>query len=173
VDEDGVGVEQVVPPMPKNTVSPENDFAIVDIEQRFSRPEIPVPRTKIKTRSIQPELPPPIQPEPHSVPTLMPTVGISKRAQKAFSALFYDPTRDPPGEIPWSDFLYAFASIDFGIEKQHGLGWVFTPPREPQRTIIFHEPHPNTKIPVHIARRHERQLSQAYSWTKDTFVLKE
>jgi hypothetical protein len=168
-------VEQVVLPLPKNTVLPENDFAIglVDIEQRVAKPEIPAPRIKIKTRSIQPELPPPIQPEPHNVPTPTPTIEITKRAQKVFAALFYDPIQDPPGEIPWSDFLYAFSSIDFGIEKQHGSGWVFTPPGEPQRTIIFHEPHPNTKIPVHIARRHGRRLSRAYGWTKDTLVLKE
>jgi hypothetical protein len=67
-------VEQVVPSLPKNTVLPENDFAIVDIEQCVAKPEIPIPRIKIKTRSVQPELPPPIQPEPHNVPTPTPTI---------------------------------------------------------------------------------------------------
>jgi len=159
--------------MPKDKVELDSGFEIVNIEQRVTKPEILVPRTKTKTRSLLPELPPIVQPEPDNVISLTPSIKIDKRAQKVLAALFYDPTRDAPGEIPWSEFLHTFASINFGIEKQHGSAWVFTPPEESQRAIIFHEPHPSSKIPLRIARRHGRRLSRAYGWTKETFVLTE
>ena len=109
-------------------------------------------------------------PVPQIVPA--PTIAVSKRAYKVFSALFYNPMKDPPpGEIPWSEFLHALSSIGFAVEKQYGSAWLFTPPDTHQRTIIFHEPHPSRNIPILIVRRHGRRLERAYNWTSETFVL--
>jgi hypothetical protein len=151
----------------------EERFAIVDLAQRASRPEIRSSRTKVKTRSIQPDTPPVAQPQPPHNLTVVPTttIEINKRTEKVFAALFYDPTQDAPGEVPWSEFLYAFASIGFGVEKQHGSAWVFTPSEITHQPIIFHEPHPHTKIPTFLARRYGARLSRRYGWTRDTFIV--
>ena len=89
-----------------------------------------------------------------------------------FSILFHNPANEtPPGEVPWSEFLHAFSSAGFAVEKQYGSAWMFTPSAESgQRSIIFHEPHPSSKIPFHIARRHGRRLERVYGWTGKTFV---
>ncbi|KAL8856562.1 MAG: hypothetical protein Q9178_006877 [Gyalolechia marmorata] len=50
-----------------------------------------------------------------------PVFVVSKRGFKVFSTLFYSPTEDePPGEIPWSEFLSAMASVGFSINKLDG-----------------------------------------------------
>ena len=142
-------VEPISPPKSENTVPLEDHFEIVDSAERIPRPEIVAPRTKVETGSLQPDEPPPIiQAEPDNATIATPTIEVSNRAQKVFAALYYDPAQDPPGEIPWSEFLHAFASIGFRLEKQHGSAWVFTPSESTLRSIIFHEPHPHTKIPA-------------------------
>ena len=87
---------------------------------------------------------------------------------------FYSPFEDdkPPGEIPWSEFLSAMASVRFSIKKLDGSAWVFTPHIESdvfQQSIIFHEPHPSSKIPLRIARRFGRRLERTYGWSGGSF----
>jgi hypothetical protein len=128
-------------------------------------------RTKVKTRgpaaaSVQEHVPS-VSAESY----LPPVIAVSKRAFKLFSILFHNPENEPPpGEILWSEFLHALSSTGFAVEKQYGSAWLFTPPNEGQRSIIFHEPHPSNKIPLHVARRHGRRLERAYGWTSATFV---
>ncbi|KAL8667893.1 MAG: hypothetical protein Q9202_000358 [Teloschistes flavicans] len=105
-----------------------------------------------------------------------PRFTVSKRGFKVFSTLYHDPSGDdPPGEIPWSEFLSAMASVGFSIRKLDGSAWVFEPSSTAtdddlwRRSIIFHEPHPNNKIAYRVARRFGRRLERAYGWTGGTF----
>lgn len=101
------------------------------------------------------------------------TLAVSKRALKVFSILFYTPTAqtENPGEVPWPDFLHAMASARFVVEKLYGSVWQFTPTKlDVERSIQFHEPHPQGKIPFTVAKRHGRRLNRAYGWTGETFV---
>ncbi|KAG8525269.1 uncharacterized protein KY384_008913 [Bacidia gigantensis] len=106
------------------------------------------------------------RPPPH------PPITVPKRAYKTFKSLFGGIAEDEKaGEIPWTNFLSAMASAGFAIKKLDGSAWVFSP-TDPLllRSIIFHEPHPASKIGVNIARRIARRLSRAYNWTAGTFV---
>jgi len=97
-------------------------------------------------------------------------IKVSKRAFQMFSKIFHTENQELPGEIPWTDFLHGFWSAGFSIEKQYGSAWVFTPPDTYQRSIIFHEPHPKTKIPMRVAKNHGSRLTKAYGWTAKTFA---
>ena len=132
---------------------------------------LPAPFEKVKTRgtAVQPEVFQEQLGKDFSSPPTKFTV--SKRGFKVFSTLFHSPGReDPPGELPWSEFLSAMASVGFSIRKLNGSAWVFEPMTDLfRRSIIFHEPHPTNKIPFQVARRYGRRLERAYGWTIATF----
>lgn len=80
-------------------------------------------------------------------------------------------TEGVPGELPWNDLLQAMASIGFGVKKLNGSAWLFSPADEAlDKSIIFHEPHPSSKISFQIARRCGRRLTRTFGWTSETFV---
>ena len=98
---------------------------------------------------------------------------LKNRALRVFKALFYNPSQsDLPGEIQWSDFLFAMAAIGFAPEKLYGSVWQFTPSvLDVEHSIQFHEPHPVGKIPFRNARRIGRRLSRAYGWHGAMFAI--
>ena len=100
-----------------------------------------------------------------------PIFEVSKRGFKVFTTLFYTPSaEEPPGETPWTDFLSAMASVGFSIKKLEGSAWMFAPvDDEWNQSIIFHEPHPSSKIPFQVARRIGRRLWRRYGWTSANF----
>ena len=100
-----------------------------------------------------------------------PIFEVSKRGFKVFTSLFFTPAEgEPPGEVPWSDFLSAMASVGFSIKKLDGSAWIFAPvDDEWQQSIIFHEPHPSSKISFQVARRIGRRLWRRYGWTSENF----
>ena len=100
-----------------------------------------------------------------------PKFKVSKRGFKIFSTLFYTPSEaNAPGEIPWSEFLSAMASVGFSLKKLDGSAWLFAPVNDIfSRSIIFHAPHPSSRIPFKIARRFGRRLERAFGWTGESF----
>lgn len=100
------------------------------------------------------------------------TITVSKRNHKAFSALFKLPDeKGATGELPWTDFLNAMASLGFEISKLDGSAWLFSPVEDNyQKSIVLHEPQPSSKIPFGVARRIGRRLTRAFGWTGETFV---
>lgn len=96
---------------------------------------------------------------------------VSKAGFKVFTTLFYTPTENQsPGEVSWSQFLSAMASVGFSINKLNGSAWVFAPADDDwKQSIIFHEPHPSSRIPFQVARRFGRRLWRTYGWTSDNF----
>ena len=148
-----------------------DNFSILDIDVRPTTIEIALPKIKVKTRGPATELPKQDVDVSTVAPQSSPTITVTKRAHEVFSSIFYNPMHEsPPGEIPWVDFLHALSSAGFAVEKHYGSAWIFTPSKALQRPVIFHEPHPGSKIPIHIARRHGRRLYRAYGWTTNTFV---
>ncbi len=146
----------------------------VDSEEHPPK-DISTPKAKIKTKgAAQPTDPTTLQPEarPHT-PETHPIMAVSKRAFKVFSTLFHTPSQsDQPGEIPWQDFLHAMAATGFEPSKLYGSIWQFTPTKlDVERSIQFHEPHPQRRIPFRTARRFGRRLNRAYGWHGGMFVL--
>lgn len=101
-------------------------------------------------------------------------IVVDKRSLRVFGKLFHSPcSPDQPGLIAWPDFLYAMVKAGFYAEKLKGSAWHFTP-RDldiATRSIHFHEPHPDSKLPFKWARRYGRRLTRAFGWTSETFKL--
>jgi hypothetical protein len=98
---------------------------------------------------------------------------VNKRVYKVFMALFHSPlSPDRPGEIAWLDFLHALAATGFMFEKLYGSVWQFTPTQlDVERAINFHEPHPEKKMPLRMARRYGGRLHRTYGWSAQSFRL--
>lgn len=123
--------------------------------------------TTPEAQDAAPETPPPGDRQP--------AFSVDARALKVFRTLFFNPEiTSTPGEIPWTDFLYAMTSVGFLAQKLYGSVWQFQPALlDMGGAIQFHEPHPKGKIPFRDARRHGRRLERAYGWFGGMFVLKE
>ena len=100
-----------------------------------------------------------------------PRFKVSKRSFKIFTALFFTPKEEnPPGEIAWSEFLSAMASVGFSIKKLHGSAWAFKPVDDLfNRSTIFHEQHPSSKVPFKMARRFGKRLEKLLGWSIESF----
>ena len=108
---------------------------------------------------------------------------VNKRAFKTFSTIFYKPSsHTQPGEIPWTDFLYAMNGIGFASRKLYGSVWQFTPVSlatsagddghlDANHSIHFHEPHPHSKFSFRVARRYGRRLTRTYGISGSSFSL--
>ena len=160
--------------------------SFLDLEQRTEKTvandTLPPSKQKPKTRGVpdpsksQEET----EPEPPSNTILpanqAPIFTVSKRGYKVFSTLFSTPSSSDDHdvqntEIPWAEFLSAMASVGFSIKSLDGSAWIFAPISDMfHRSIIFHEPHPSSKIPFRTARRFGRRLERAFGWTMANFV---
>lgn len=154
----GLGASSLMTPS-KDTVSP-RDFA-TDLHQKpktrgSAQPSVAQPTTDVAAPAVA---------------DWCPKFKVSKRGFKIFTTLFYTPSEaNAPGEIPWSEFLSAMASVGFSLKKLDGSAWLFAPVDDLfGRSIIFHEPHPSNKIPFKIARRFGRRLERAFGWTSESF----
>lgn len=142
-------------------------------------PILPLPKTKTKTRGTAQTSSSTTANDDHAEIAanpvdLQPTISVDARALKVFRTMFFSPSlMSTPGEVPWTDFLYALTSTGFTAEKLYGSVWQFRPTTlDVERSIQFHEPHPRGKIPFCIARRYGRRLNRAYGWHGDMFLLK-
>jgi len=97
---------------------------------------------------------------------------LNARALKVFKTIFFTTSIDAtPGEVSWADFLYAMKAIGFAPEAMGGSEWHFHPETvEVKHGIVFHSPHPNSKMPYQVARRHGRDLRRAYGWEGHMFT---
>ncbi|KAL9611775.1 MAG: hypothetical protein Q9167_003586 [Letrouitia subvulpina] len=153
-------------------------LATLELEKRTEKTVTPTllaqENIKPKTRGTPRVLP---STEAKGIDTVVPTkdvtpiFNVSKRGFKVFTTLFYTPTEEePPGEIPWSEFLSAMASVGFSIQKLGGSAWVFAPTNDEwKQSIIFHEPHPESRISFQVARRFGRRLWRTYGWSSENF----
>ncbi|KAI1359476.1 hypothetical protein F5Y08DRAFT_319602 [Xylaria arbuscula] len=116
-----------------------------------------------------------VAPPPTSLPDLRPTFEVDARSLKVFRLVFFTQAANTTaGEVPWREFLHAMGSTGFTAQKLYGSVWHFQPTRcDVERSIQFHEPHPQGKIPFEMARRYGRRLNRAYGWHGAMFVLKE
>ncbi|KAK5170245.1 uncharacterized protein LTR77_004831 [Saxophila tyrrhenica] len=131
-------------------------------------------KTKEKTRGVARPQSSVTAPQPTSnEQDPQPTFSVDARALKVFRTLFYTPSLSAtPGEVPWTDFLHALASTGFKPEKLYGSVWQFQPTNlDVERSIQFHEPHPNPKLPYRTVRRFGRRLERAYGWFGGMFQL--
>ncbi|KAL4781510.1 hypothetical protein BJX76DRAFT_363528 [Aspergillus varians] len=130
------------------------------------------PKTKTKTRGT-PQAPTPTTAElpPTAGADHQPIFAVKKRALEVFRTLFFDRSAtSTPGEDSWTDFVYAMTAVGFEVMKLYGSAWQFKPTRlDVERSIQFHEPHPEPKMAYTVARRFGRRLNRAYGWVGGMF----
>ena len=116
-------VEPILSPPSKDINSVPLDDVILDLEQRtqstLALDPVTPSRIKLKTRSPAIDTQLPDQLSPSSSPS--PKIHVSSRALKMFSALFYDPHSDPPGEIPGLNFSTHFHPLDLPFKNNMDL----------------------------------------------------
>ncbi|CAA9958131.1 hypothetical protein PTMSG1_01704 [Pyrenophora teres f. maculata] len=99
-------------------------------------------------------------------------LNVDKRTQKVFKTLFHVPSAelgDAPKALKWNEFKRAMVRVGFTAEKLQGSAWQFMPTSSVgvKRGIQFHEPHPDSDVPVTLARRFGRRLERVYGWCGD------
>jgi hypothetical protein len=168
------------------TVEVQDRFALLDLEARTESTvarSVSSTKKKAKTKKEEPQPEPVVSlskeqgvPKTSQSEVPQPVVLVSKRAYKAFSRVFYTPSRErDPGEVPWQDFLHAMTSVGCAAKRQVGPMWTFSVPPElggadTSSSIVFHEPHPSHNIPINRARQHGRRLLRKFGWTASMFV---
>ncbi|GMG04758.1 unnamed protein product [Aspergillus oryzae] len=121
--------------------------------------DISQPKTKVKTRGTSHPVRKTEALPRHDPVDRQPTFSVDTRALKVFRAVFFNPaTTSTPGEVSWNDFLHAMTSVGFSAMKLYGSVWQFQPTRlDVERNILFHEPHPQGKLPFKTARQYGRE----------------
>ena len=179
-------VEPVEPsPTPSEQRPPEDlptSILLLDLQERSEQTtenrQHPQPRIKVKSRGEPAapntsELPQKHQEtQPPSTNKPDQKIPVSNKVLRAFSSLFYIPSADTaPGELPWKDFVHAMSHVGFSAQKLAGSAWVFRQrDKNLPEKILFHEPHPDSKIPSHFAARMAWRLRRSFGWTGETFV---
>jgi hypothetical protein len=112
------------------------------------------------------------EPENINVIDHEPKFVLNARAMKVFKTIFFTPGIDAtPGEIAWSDFLFAMKALGFVPQAMGGSEWHFHPTNvDVKHGIVFHSPHPDRKMSYLVARRHGRALRRAYGWEEHMFT---
>ncbi|KAL9035524.1 MAG: hypothetical protein Q9180_004816 [Flavoplaca navasiana] len=108
-------------------------------------------------------------------------IKLKKKAYKAafpvFAKIFGKPVinelsgklvEELSGKISWHQFITAMSRAGFGAEKLQGSCWLFS---SDDRSIMFHEPHPESDLTTHLARRIARRLNRNFGWAVESFVL--
>lgn len=104
-----------------------------------------------------------------------PPLTLPKRTKSldTLRLLFPTATADLKGMIQWSDFITTMSDLGFEAEHRGGSEWTFRSfdsdmlggePTIGQRSIVIHQPHPDTKRgPVHLQRLGKR-LWRRFGW---------
>ncbi|KAK7757662.1 hypothetical protein SLS62_000039 [Diatrype stigma] len=151
-------------------------FGLQERPSRFAATTAAKRKTKAKTRGI-PNPPQETTAEEHNnvEAEVQAKIKVNKRTASVLENLFFvEDTPRKTGEIDWSDFRYAMATIGFAIEKGDGSCWKFTPKivHGAQKPLVFHAPHgASTKMSRHFARGIGRRLNSHYGWSAETFEI--
>ena len=156
------------PPGPGTLITENFQTTWID-DQPHARESIKPIKLKIKTRGNATEGNNETIPKEKTTERI-PTIVVSLRSHEVFSAIFHSTEGPSVGNIPWGEFLFAFAEVGFRIQQRHGAICLFTPLDGNMRPITFHKPHPSNELPIQSAWYFGSRLKRAYGWSGQTFV---
>ncbi len=78
---------------------------------------------------------------------------------------------DVSKSVEWNDFIHAMADVGFTARSNGGSAVLFE--RNPQLggKIVFHKPHPVTKIDAIMLRSMGKRMTKWFGWSRELFVL--
>lgn len=153
-----------------------------------SAPSLSTPKkSKEKTRpagapnTSDPELalanldltPAPVPPEP---PLETPKIRVKKRAYEMLSHMYPNNGESSSNGIEWDTFVHAMNDMGFSARSKGGSAVVFDKEniREGESRcgkIIFHRPHPESKIDAVILWGMGRRMGRRFGWGRGGFVM--
>ncbi|KAI4862384.1 hypothetical protein F4820DRAFT_430728 [Hypoxylon rubiginosum] len=132
-------------------------------------------REKIKSRpelgSVQPTpaagAPDPVpDAEPDSKPTPIPA---TERSLQIFSYMFPNTAEESAKTVGWDEFVHAICDVGFTARSNGGSAVLFE--HVDGGKIVFHKPHPVTKIDSVMLRSMGKRMTKWFGWGRDKFVL--
>ncbi|KAI1129987.1 hypothetical protein F5Y10DRAFT_290237 [Nemania abortiva] len=107
-------------------------------------------------------------PAPAPAPAPVP-VQTTKRAMKAIKLMFPTTAEEASNGLQWEDFIHAMN--DMGFVARNGGGSAVSFEAEGQGRIVFHRPHPESKIAPVVLRTMGARMSKSFAWSRESFYL--
>ncbi|XXH00907.1 hypothetical protein Hte_007258 [Hypoxylon texense] len=132
-------------------------------------------REKIKSRpepgSVQPsavdDTPDPTadaEPDKESSP-----IPATERSLQIFSYMFPRAAEESTKTVGWDEFVHAICDVGFTARNNGGSAVLFE--NVDGGKIVFHKPHPVTKIDSVMLKAMGKRMTKWFGWTRDRFVL--
>ena len=115
------------------------------------------------------------EPSPAARPLTLPN---RTKSLDTLRLLFPTATADLKGMIQWSDFITTLSDLGFEAEHRGGSEWTFRSfdndilggdQTVGQRSIVIHQPHPDSKMGAVQLQRVGKRLWRRFGWSRDRF----
>jgi len=128
------------------------------------------PREKTKSRPEKPVDEPHVDvPEPQKA--IAPTIPVAKRAFDVF-ALMFPNKEEASRSVEWNDFVYAMVEVGFTAKSNGGSAVLFERNSQLGGKIVFHKPHPITKIDTIMLRSMGKRMTKWFGWSRELFCIR-
>ena len=127
-------------------------------------------KQKIKTRGAQPvgEL---LEAKDHTATNdLLMRIEVPKRALTMFRAMYLETLQERSAEIAWDAFVLSMADAGFSSHNGGGSIVIFEE-KAGLGKIIFHRPHPSSKIDPVMFQGMGRRMNKHFGWSRETFAV--
>jgi len=145
-------------------------LALPNVDQGVARVN-EEPQTKLKTRgkAFIPEADVEVGPDP-TVTLDLAAIQLPQSALAVFRKIFPTTPEERLEEVEWDAFVRSMGSAGFMAKNGGGSMVIFENKRDPG-TIIFHRPHPHTKIDPIMLQSMGRRMNKWFHWKRETFKL--
>ncbi|KAH6883407.1 hypothetical protein BKA58DRAFT_448190 [Alternaria rosae] len=126
-------------------------------------------KDKIKTHGeVKADTPAP--PRPEDVASSSKLIPVPKRALSIFRSMFPDTLQERSAEIAWHAFVLSMTDAGFSSHNAGGSIVIFEENAGPGK-IIFHRPHPSSKVDPIMFQGMGRRMNKHFGWNRETFAM--
>lgn len=158
--------------------------APVQNEWGSNRTEPAGPSSKVKSKTRPVEQVRPLEDAKSAMPGIpadsgqdetLTKVHVKKRAYDMLTLMFPGTAEDSAKGIEWDSFVHAMSDMGFSARSGGGSAVVFEHQTSEgnlaEGKIIFHKPHPNSKIDPIMLHSWGKRMSKWFGWHRELFVL--
>ncbi|KAF2503019.1 hypothetical protein BU16DRAFT_576900 [Lophium mytilinum] len=157
----------------EDSKAPQSFWGKADTEKESRSAES---KAKVKTRPNETAEPIKIIREAEDVPrqSQQPKITVRQRTLDIISMMYPSITEESSKSVEWNDFVNAMAELHFSASHGGGSAVVFEPikgnPRGWEGRIVFHKPHPVTKIDSVMIRSMGKRMNKWFGWEHAMFA---
>ena len=127
-------------------------------------------KTKVKKRG-EPQLRDQTTPEhPTEIKCASDPIRVSKGKLSVFRRMFPEAVEERSAEVEWSTFVLSMNDAGFS-SKNSGGSMVTFESKSGLGSIIFHRPHPSSKLDSIMLQSMGRRMNKWFGWNRETFAL--